>query len=359
MMYKLWERYFLREFIKIFCLFLFGFYGLYVLIDYSNHASSFQSVHHHFKLREIASYYAYDFVQRVEVLIPFALLISTIRVLTSLNVHHELVALMASGIPIKRLLSPFIFVALICIALLYVNTEFSLPQALKEIKHISEKMAKKKNKSSRLFPVQHLILEDQTPVIYQRYDSVSRSLYDAYWIRSIDDVYRIKVLDLGKEVPAGKDVEHFVRTPEGNLIVGAFYPEMDFPTMRFNKHTFETLTPPDELALSHLWNKLPSQQHIHSEKQTALLSNFYYKLAMPWLCIFAVLGPAPFCVRFSRTMPVFFIYACAIFALVGIYLLVDATTLLGKRQVIPPFWAVWTPFLIVGSWTGWKFYCLK
>ena len=107
--------------------------------------------------RIIVSYYAYDFVQRAEVLIPFALLISTIRVLTGLNANHELVALMASGIPLKRLLRPFILVGLLLTALLYVNTEFSLPHALKEIKHISESKMRKKNKSTQPYAVQHLI----------------------------------------------------------------------------------------------------------------------------------------------------------------------------------------------------------
>lgn len=358
-MIKIWEKYFFSEFAKTFCLFLFGFYGLYVLIDYSNHASAFQSTHLLFKWQEILSYYGNDFVQRMEVLIPFALLISTIKVLCGLNAHNELVALMANGVSLKRLLLPFILIGLFFTAVMYINTEFTLPYALREIKLISETKMKQKNRSSQPFAVQHLTLEDQSVIIFQRYDTANQSLYDAYWIRSIDEIYRINRLYLGEENSFGKKVDHFLRSEDGNLIIVASDVEKQFPSIKFNKQAlFDTLTSPDELPFSDLWAKLPPNGEVHSEKQSSILANFYYKLGMPWLCLLAILGPAPFCVRFSRTFPIFFIYACAIFSLVGFYLLIDASTLLGKRQVIPPFYAVWTPFLIVGGWIGWKFYRL-
>jgi lipopolysaccharide export system permease protein len=90
---KIWERYFLKETLKIFFLFLFCFYGLYVLIDYASHTSGLP--HHQIKIsgKELIRYYLFIFSSRAEILIPFALLISTIKTICSLNISRELVAL--------------------------------------------------------------------------------------------------------------------------------------------------------------------------------------------------------------------------------------------------------------------------
>src|SRR5262245_5420866 len=86
----IWGRYFVKETLKVLILFIVCFYGLYVLIDFSSHATSYHHHHIRFRLSELTSYYLSDFVKRLDVLLPFALLISTIKTLCSLNVHNEL-----------------------------------------------------------------------------------------------------------------------------------------------------------------------------------------------------------------------------------------------------------------------------
>ena len=133
-MRKIWERYFISETLKTFFLFLFCFYGLYVLIDYATHASSFRH-YGNYSWLDIAYYYLYELVQRANVIVPFAILLAVIRTLCNLNVHHELVALLAGGIRIHSLLRPFLLVGLFFTALLYINTEFLMPLASNKLKH--------------------------------------------------------------------------------------------------------------------------------------------------------------------------------------------------------------------------------
>lgn len=361
MLIKTWQRYILREFFKSFFLVLLGFYGLYALIDYSNHATSLYHLHHRFSFKDISLYYAYEFVPMMEVLVPFALLIATIRTLTKLNMHHELVALMVSGLHLKSLLRPLIYVSLLFTCFLYINTEFILPYTQKQGKQINHSLGKEKKKHHPQRSVQHLVLDDQTTLLFQKYDPIQNSFFDVYWIRSIDELYRIKNLFLNlTSVPSGQQVYHLTRHPHGELVISNFSAEQPFPEMRFNKQTlFETLMPVDERPPSELWKKLPKLTNIQSEKESIIAAHFYSKMALPWLCLFAVLGPAPFCVRFSRTFPLFFLYSLSIFGLLGFYLVMDAALILGKRQVISPFWAIWTPFLCLGSLISWRFLHLK
>src|SRR5262245_50908672 len=102
---KLWEKYVLREFLKVFFFFLFGFFFIYAIIDYSTHIQDF--VHgKNLPVLKILQYYLFQFVKRADILIPLALLISTIKVLCQLNIYRELVAFQSAGIAQKKLLRP-------------------------------------------------------------------------------------------------------------------------------------------------------------------------------------------------------------------------------------------------------------
>jgi len=359
-MTTIWERYFLRETTKTLLLFIGGFYGLYVLIDYSVHSSS---VHHHahFHWNQLTLYYLCEFVRRLDVMLPFALLIATVKTLFNLTLHHELVALMASGIKLKRLLRPFVQLGLFCVLLIYFNHELLLPKATKMLKRIESSYAKMRSKKKNHRPsVQYLTLEDGSTILFQRYDPSLNRFFDAYWVRSADDIYRIKYLYPEPEKPVGYFVDHLLRDVDGNLVIAQTSAEQSFPNIRLNKkRLINTISSPDEQSFSSLWEQIPLHQNLLSEKEAQVLSSFYFKLAMPWLCLLAIIAPAPFCVRFSRQLPVFFVYAFSIFGLVSFHLVMNAANVLGSRQVVAPFWAIWTPFAAFFGYFIWRYAKLR
>ncbi len=340
----IWERYFIKETLQVFFLFLFCFYGLYVLIDFSSHAALFHHHHIRFRLVEIGFYYLCDFIKRLDVLVPFALMIATIKTLTSLNVHNELVALMASGIRLKSLLRPFIFLGLCCMALIYANTQWLVPSALNALKQIDETRSNQKNKAG-VTTAQHLLLEDESTLLFQNYDSAKKLFFDAYWIPSLNDVYRIKYLYPYADVPTGHFVDHFMRNDAGELVLHGSFTSRPFPEILFNSASLtETITSAEELSLTELNAKIVHDEKIISEKQSQIEAIFFYKMIMPWLCLLAVMGPAPFCVRYTRQLPVFFIYAGGIFTFVSLYLILDASVIIAKRQVADALPIIFIPF---------------
>lgn len=350
---KIWERYFLEELVKTTLFFLVTFYGLYILVDYANHSANFHKHHVQFQWKEVSLYYVCELINRISILLPFALLLATIRVLCAMNSHNELVALMSGGISVRTLMRPFVFIGFVCVGLIYINTELLLPKALLELKLIHDSHSSKKDKSGPSVFAQHLILEDNSTLVYQNYDAAKNMFFDAYWIRSINEIYRIKYLypqpETSNGAPMGHFVDYLIRNDQGQIIIAESTQIMSFPIMRFNQKTlFDTMTPPEERSISDLWMELPKRKII-SEKEADLLSTFYQKLIMPWFCLLAIIGPAPFCLRITRNLPIFFIYAGSIFGLVALYLIIDAAVVLAERQVIEPIWAIWPPFLLVCS----------
>jgi lipopolysaccharide export system permease protein len=179
---------------------------------------------------------------------------------------------------------------------------------------------------------------------------------DAYWMRSIDDIYRIANLSPYTPEPTGYGVDHLKRDPEDYLVAVESVPIKTFPDMPFNKEQLlKSVTVPEAQSLSELYQKIPVHKNALSEKEAHLQTTFYYKLAMPWLCLLAILAAAPFCLRFSRTLPVFFIYALSIFGLVAFYLVIEATVVLGERQMVEPMIAIGAPFACFFTLFAWRF----
>jgi lipopolysaccharide export system permease protein len=341
---SIWERYIIKNILKMFCLCLFGFYGLYVLINYSSHSSSFH--HYNLSFLDIVSYYMYDFITRLDFLVPVALLIACTHTLCSLNVHNELTALLMAGVTYRRILTPLFLLALFFVLLLYASEEFASPLAAKHYRQYEQLRARDKHSKRNHPHIQQIPLADNTSIIFQKYNNYTDEFEDAYWVKSIDDIFRIKSLKPTEAGALGKGVQHLKRNESGNLVITESFDEKMMPEIQFHKDSLqETITDPDGFTLSSLYKKSTVSDAAASEKDARLLTTFYRKLALPLACFLAFLIPAPLCLRFTRTLPTFFIYATSIFSMVVFFLVMNAAAILGERQVISPVLAIWVPCL--------------
>jgi lipopolysaccharide export system permease protein len=209
---KIWERYMIKELMKTFFLIIVVFYGFYCLIDYAAHTSSNNSNHIQPSWAQVGLYYTAEFSKRMDVLIPFALLISSLRVLCMLNIHRELVALLACGLSKQKLLKPFICIGLFFVAFSYLNNEFFLPRAYGVLKTIHVEYQIQQNKHKKQPRAHHFLLKDGSTILYHHYDEVKHYLYDAYWVQSADRIWQMKELHLEGAAPEGIDVNLLART---------------------------------------------------------------------------------------------------------------------------------------------------
>lgn len=351
MMCKLWERYLFRELAKFFFLFIIGFFVLYVLIDFSNRHSAYRHVH--IKFYDIASYYIFIIIQRCEILVPFALLLASIKTLCSLNVHNELVALMASGIPLKKLMRPFIALTLLLTMFLYINTEFFIPASNIGTQKLEQIRIKEKYKSQKKQNISYIPLEKDSVLIYHHFDPIEKSFFDTIWIRSPNDLYRMKYFYPDQK--SGKFVDHYTRNEKGELILTESFPNLEFQQLTIGqKELEEALLSPSDLSLTNLWRKLPSDSDL-SQREIGVVIAFYRKICLPWLSLLTFLAIAPFCLQFTRQLPVFMLYLVGMIGLVSFYLIINAAYMLGENQIISPFLATCFPFLVTGICVLWKY----
>lgn len=358
---KIYERYFLKELFKIFALFISSFYLLYILIDYSTHMKTFSQ--EGLRVYDVLLYYLLQFVKQAEILLPLAFIVGIIKVLTSLNLKNEMVALLASGLSFRVLLRPFFAAAFFISLALFVNFEFFYPKAalrLDTFEHVYFKP-----NQEHLREVNHLRLQDHSLLLYSSYDAKRGSFSDVYWIISADELYRIQNLFPFAGTPRGTYVDHIVRNGDMEMrkkesFVNCSFPDMKFLASELDNALREAAHPPEWQSLIELAKSISAKQFNidfkkMNDREASLRTHFYYKITIPWLSVLALFAISPFCLKFKRNFPVFLTYAAAILASILFLALIGAMRVFGESQIMPPFWALATPYILLFTLFGYRY----
>jgi len=348
----IWRRYLFRSLLKVFFLFLGCFFFLYSLLDYSLHMQDFL-VDKKIQFSHIFVYYFYQLIKRADLLVPLALMIATLKVLLTLNTRGELVALQASGISAKRLLHPFFYLALFCTLFNWASAEFLLPSSLNFLDRFRQdhfKHVKDKGKE----PIHVLFLKDHSKILYQRQEK--GLLYDVFWIRSAQEIWHMKYLNPDPEAPVGYFADRIVSNEEGVFEKSDSFEQIAFSPFRLQKDPIgKGLIPIENQRLSQLPAQLTYKRSATAFERPQILSHFLHKSLMPLLSFLVILAVAPFCLRYSRTQPIFFLYAIALFLFIAFTAFIDASLILGETHVLSAYVAILLPFVLVFTGFGWLY----
>lgn len=352
---KTWQSYFFREVGKVFFFFLFGFFFLYSMIEYSMHMDDFFK-DNHLQVREVILYYVHQFLNRFDFLIPMALLLSTIKVLTTLTTRNEWIVLQAAGLSTRKLLSPFILSSLLCATLTYVNFEYFLPSAMRHIDDFRIAHFHGSHLAQRRELIHLIPLHDNSKLLYQTYDKEKNILFDVLWIKNIDEIWRIKYLSANPATPIAEFADHIVRTSEGILEKQASHSKIVLSDLRWHpRMARKGLTPFDHRSISEL-RRLMSKPQTSSYEIPKIKTALAFKMAVPLISPLIVIALAPFCLIFSRERHFFLLYSIGLFGLFAFYMFLDSLSILSENGVISSTLAIYFPFACLASFFSWRFF---
>ncbi len=346
MLTKIWERYIFKDLIKFFAFFLFSFFLLYFLADFSTHVHDFIK-EGKISLSKIVTYYVHQFFKRMPLLLPLALLISTIKVLSSLNLHRELVALQSCGLTLKNILRPFLLLAFLCSAVGYINEEVIIPKIATYLDEAKQARSKNPLKQAKKRPFTILYLKDSSKLVYQTFDKEKNAFFDVYWIRSFNDIWRMKYLSADPQKPLAEFVDHIARGESGLLEKKESYEQCILPSLKwksselYKKQSASKYQKISKLTRSFIKGEGDSF-HAKGESATYL----FYKLMMPLMPFLILVGVSPYCVSYSRNPSTFLLYGISIFCFVVFFTLIDSLIIIGENQTAPPYVAMCLPFLL-------------
>lgn len=352
---KRWQLYFYKEIAKVFFFFLFGFFFLYSLIEYSTHMDDF------FKTptldaASIALYYLNQFLKRLDFLIPMALLLSTIKVLTTLNSRNEWTVFQVAGLSTRTLLRPFFVAAAACSMFLWTNFEFLLPSALQNIDEFRIANFHGSHLAKRRELIHLIPLKDNSKLLYQSYLADKHQLFDVLWIKSQNEIWRMKYLSADPTKPEARYVDHLVRSAAGVLEKKESYDTLTLNELKWHpRMARKGLVPFEQKKISELV-RLAKNPNSSPYEIPRIKTALAFKVAVPFLAPIIVIALAPVCLTFSRLRSLFFIYAIGLFALFALYMLLDSLTILSDHGILSPILSVVFPLTLLASIVGWRFW---
>ncbi len=345
---KIWERMIFFRALRFILFFLVSIYFVYVIIDLSAHSGRlFSSAT---SIPSILLYYVHNLLAHFDLFLPLSMLLTTISLLTSMNLHREIVALRMGGISLKKLSRPLFLISFLLTICCYANYEYTSPFSLSFIENFKEKNLHHRGKESVDMQIASLV--DGSKVIFHTFDPQKKELFDLFWIRSHSDLWHIKSLSL--QTQEGKFADHLVRRKNDNK----FEKKESYDRHIFSEIPLSSLTngnffiPKEELPLSSL---LGQKIFLTKAERAATFSHLSYKLVLPLLSPLILLSLVPFCVGFNRNLRIFFVTALALFSFFTFITMMDSCVILGENQVVSPFFALTLPLLFFYLFFGWRF----
>lgn len=340
-----------KEIIKAMFFCLASFYLLYILIDYSSRISSYQAIR--FEWMMLAEYYGLIFIRRLDVLLPFALLIATASTLQTIWQLHGWVPLLLGGKSIRRLMFPFYTVAVLASIFLLYNEQTLIPLAMKRLNHLESLYFHKGEGISELNTRSILRLKDGQVLFFDAFDAKSETLFDVWYLPTWNEIWHMEKLDISQKVPLGTTIDHFEKE-ELSITNKGFFETKDFEGMHVGwQDLLESAIDPLNLSISDLFLHLKND-YLSPQERAEFTATFLKKILYPMLAILAVLAIVPYFVTFKREASFFLYYLGAVLAFIGFYLLVSSLYVIAAANVFSPYLALVLPFSALLGFTLWK-----
>ena len=346
-------RYILNMMLKRFFILLSLFYLTYVMFDLSIHISHLSE---HSTFGGIVLYYLFNFIKRVDLLVPLSLMFTTISVLTTLNVHNELLAFQTTGRTIKRIVKPIIVMSLVCSLAIFACYQFVLPHAQSYIDSVKNNNSEhtRIGKSNLIHTISY---DNGSKLLFSDHDYEAKIIKDAYFIVTSKDIWHFKEL---KEVDGeiyGTFVDHMKKDENEALQNIESYPNLkvSFINAPLFALTDQEKEPFENYSISALLTKFLRPYDSNSREYHEISTQLFSKLAMPWFSLLIALAVIPFCTKFSRLHKNYLIYTLSLLGFVSFFTITDACVILGENNIISPALAVFGPIATLLTLFGIRF----
>lgn len=363
---KIIDRYMLKEYLLPLAYIAGSFCMLYVVLDLFNQFPSF--VEAKVPIVDVFIYYGYylfavnGFVPFIVVILPIALLLAALYTLTMFARHNELTAMCASGVSVRRLMTPLMAVGF-CASLLGAMAQETLgPYATRWVENYEQRVLKgKKEPSSVVIDYmfhsgsthrQWLLdrFDQQDPgrfkgvrVLQEREDGTLKTeiiAKRAEWLDGAWWFYEMQSRpynELGE--PAGPLSEPWDKPMEMTELT-------ETPTDLLNE-----IQQPDFMSSWDMIKTLRAKPNLSDAARARREVDIYSRIAMPWSCMVLILLSLPATAGGVRR-PALRSVAFGLAALFGFYFMVNMGMILGKRELMWPWLAGWLPnlvFLVIGG----------
>lgn len=354
---KLIDKYLLRTFLVplVYCLAAFSL--IYVVYDLFDNLPDF--IDAETPLPQVFRFYVYLMPSVLVIIVPVSLLLSALYSLSRLTKNNELTAMRASGISLFRMMLPLVGIGVLFslgVAAVHETVgpwsaywcQMFVRQERRKNDidvHLAHNLACKNEVARRIWMLDSFDTRtfnmERITVIQQREDGSDESRVQARQGRWLDGRWWFAELTLqnydGEGNPVGpprfearREMAEYTEAPS------------DF---------VNEIKDPEYLSSLELLHFLRTHRHLSKGTIARIRVDLHNRLAMPWMCLIVTLIGIPFGAQTGRK-GAFLGVLLAVTLFFGFYVLVNVGLAVGKKQIIDPWLAGWTPnlvFFVLGS----------
>jgi len=325
--------------------------SLYVIVDLTDHVDDM--VKNDAPFRIVVAYYWNLLPQMVVDVLPFAMLIGVLIVLTVLERQQELTALKGAGVSLFRVMVPVAMVAFAGGFAMWLLAEYVVPDANREKDRLLDVIeGKTAARSYRVTDKQWLLSrDDSTFYNFLRYDPDTQTLLRLTIYRVDEDMklrfhlfaHRAKYTDGVWIADAGWFRQFF---PDGTDEYRQINEPMKLQIAEGPDYFSQEYSNPSEMSHRELGQYIAELED-SGYHPAGLTVRWHQKFAYPMSAVIMVLLALPFAMnRGGRRVTTMQGVALALGLGIGYSILVTVSGKLGEASVLPPIIAAWAPVLL-------------
>lgn len=356
---RLLDRYLVWELLIPLGYCLSGFLIFWISADLLNELNSFQQAK--LSVAEIGEYYLVRTPELLTVVLPVALLLALLYVLTGLTRHHELTAMRAAGLSLWRLCAPYLVVGFLFSLALYLLTELWMPDSAERAEEILKRHgARQPNAADRAWRNDLKFRNDRENRFWRirAYNVETGEMRDPYVEWKAPDGSRRQLL-AERAVPTNGawiffNARQFTANASPNseqmwqrtnrLEVADFSetPEQIKSEIKVSQLENVQAARRAKLSIAEILDYKRLHPSMESRKQSMLDTKLYARLSSPWTCLVVVLIALPFGAPSGRRNA-FVGVAASIFICFGYFVVQSFVLALGTGGYLPPVLAAFLP----------------
>jgi len=168
------DKYLLKQFLYVFFFALLSFWIIFLIVDVVEHIDTF--IDQHASLSSVIKYYIFYSPYILILVLPIAMLLSSLFSLGLLSRQNELLALKSSGISLYRILFPLLGLALVISFLVMMAGNYLIPYTNRlSLKIHSREIEKKANLGETMYNDVYLQTENQQVLYLNHYNIQTRT----------------------------------------------------------------------------------------------------------------------------------------------------------------------------------------
>lgn len=338
-----------------------GFISVWLIWDLSTNLPDFLSGHATFFL--IARFYLLQIPNVIVMSVPVGLLLALLYTLTQMSRRNEIISMLTAGVSLYRIFLPLVLVGLLMTALLAVLNFQLAPQAGSIRDALKEEIKTGKTNNKGLISHLYRNREDRRIWFLSWLDPESSRVTRVEIIQQ-DPTGVVTETWYGKDayyIPATKtwvldDARHVTVDGEGNLLTTLSLPRMEIHGWHETPWKIASSKMNAEfLGLPELTNYLRYNAEFPQTRLAPFLTHWYYRLALPWVCLIVIFLAGPLGVVIGR-QGIMGGVGTAILLFAGLLFSSSLFLALGTGDRIPAWIAAWGPnliFLSIGVYLFW------